>query len=218
MNRINKIKYNFFVLVTVPHSVCPKTPQKPNKHPCDYRAAEVAEILKQILETNGIPYLIIKSRVLRSVVDMNRDIKPETPYDGGKEWAFFNNQIQTAIDYNSNKNILLLDLHSFDKINSFCKEKKQNNCFITILDIFGEKRSELYTFAAFVSNILKFKVYVTNGGTNYIINTYNKNNFNGKNVYPMLLEFFEDRTLTNDNIKTFLNYLLSDMFISNIFR
>ena len=72
---MNKIKNNCFVLVTVPHAKCPQ--QKQNEHPCDYRAPRVAQILQRILKTNGIPYEIVESTLLRSTVDLNRDLKPE---------------------------------------------------------------------------------------------------------------------------------------------
>jgi len=219
---MNKIKNNCFVLVTVPHSKCPQ--QKQNEHPCDYRAPRVAQILERILKSNGIPYEIVESTLLRSTVDLNRDLKPETSYDGKKAWKTFNNKIQTIVNKNSDKNILLLDLHSFDKIDSFCKNGEKDNCFITILDIYNKNRREIYEFANIVNQIIKlrhlnFKVYVGRGGTNYIINTYgNINVDNNKIVYPMLLEFFEDSRLTDEFIVVFFHLLLSDLFISTIFR
>ena len=219
---MNKIKNNCFVLVTVPHAFCPQ--QKQNEHPCDYRAPRIAQILQRILKTNGIPYEIVESTLLRSTVDLHRDLKPETSYDGKKAWKTFNNKIQTIVDKNSDKNILLLDLHSFDKIDSFCKNGEKDNCFITILDIYNKNRREIYEFANIVNQIIKlrhlnFKVYVGRGGTNYIINTYgNINVDNNKIVYPMLLEFFEDSRLTDEFIVVFFHLLLSDLFISTIFR
>lgn len=223
---MNKIKNNCFVLVTVPHAVCP---QKPSEHLCDYRATRISQILERILKTNEIPYEIVESTLLRSTVDLNRDLKPDTPNDGKKAWKTFNNKIQTIINNNSDKNILLLDLHSFDKIDSFCKNGEKDKCFITILDIYNKNkkdkgRQEIYEFADVVNQIislrhLNFKVYVGKGGTNYIINTYgNVRADNNKIVYPMLLEFFEDDRLTDEFILVFLHLLLSDLFISKIFR
>jgi hypothetical protein len=216
MNRINKLKTDSFVLVTVPHAVCPQ--QQQNGHPCDYRSTKVAQILKSILKANGIPYRIITSTVLRSNVDLNRDIKQQPINKDSVSWKIFNTKIQNTINANSQKNILLLDLHSFDKIDSFCK-KGETDCLITILDIYNKKRMEIYDIAKVLSKQLNFTVNVGKGGTNYIINTYgNINVSNNKIVYPMLLEFFEDNTLTNAQIGTFLNLLLSDLFISKIFR
>lgn len=216
MNKINKLKTDCFVLVTVPHAVCPQ--QKQNKHPCDYRAKKVAQILERILKANSIPYRIITSTVLRSNVDLNRDIKQQPINKDAVSWKIFNTKIQNTINANSDKNILLLDLHSFDKIDSFCK-KGETDCLITILDIYNKKRLEIYDLAKVLSKQLNFTVYVGKGGTNYIINTYgNINVINNKIVYPMLLEFFEDNTLTNEHIETFLHLLLSDLFISKIFR
>jgi hypothetical protein len=217
MNKINKLKTDSFVLVTVPHAVCPKTPKKTNEHLCDYRSKKVAQILERILKSNSIPYRIITSSVLRSNVDVNRDIKQQSINKDSVSWKIFNTKIQDTINANSQKNILLLDLHSFDKIDSFCK-KGETDCFITILDIYNKKRIEIYDFAKVLSKYLNFTVNVGKGGTNYIINTYgNINVSNNKIVYPMLLEFFEDNTLTNEQIDTFLNLLLSDLFISKIF-
>ena len=223
---MNKIKNNCFVLVTVPHTVCPQ--QKQKEHPCDFRAKKVSQILERILKTNGIPYEVVESTLLRSTVDLNRDLKPDTPNDGKRAWKTFNNKIQTIINNNSDKNILLLDLHSFDKIDSFCKNGEKDNCFITILDVYKNKkdkgRREIYEFANVVNEIidlrhLNFKVYVGRGGTNYIINTYgNVRADNNKIVYPMLLEFFEDNRLTDEFISVFLHLLLSDLFVSTIFH
>jgi hypothetical protein len=224
---MNKIKNNCFVLVTVPHTVCPQ--QKQKGHPCDYRAPRVALILERILKTNGIPYEIVESTLLRSTVDLNRDLKLDTPNDGKRAWKIFNNKIQTIINNNSDKNVLLLDLHSFDKIDSFCKNGEKDKCFITILDIYNNNRRdkdrrEIYEFANVVNQIIRlrhlnFKVYVGRGGTNYIINTYgNVRTDNNKIVYPMLLEFFEDSRLTDEFIVVFFHLLLSDLFISTIFH
>jgi hypothetical protein len=51
---------------------------------------------------------------------------------------------------------------------------------------------------------------MTNGGSNYIINTYGNIQVKRPNsLYPILLEFFENETkLTNDEIEEFFKKLL----------
>ena len=207
-------KHDLFVLVTVPHAECPVKLDigSRKKHVCDFRASKIADLLGKQMITQKISHQIIKSNVLRSVVDMNRD-KPDllNPNNNAKkEWDSFQNQITAAILKNSSKYILLLDLHSFDKIDSFCKDKSKTNCYITILDIQKQRRQELYDFATNVSNQLGFTVYMTSGGSNYIINTYGKIQVKRPNsLYPILLEFFENKTeLTDHKIEEFFEKLL----------
>jgi N-formylglutamate amidohydrolase len=210
-------KNNFFVLVTVPHAECPVKLDidSRKKHVCDFRASKIADLLGKQMNTQKISYQIIKSNVLRSVVDMNRDEADLLNSDNNnatakKEWDSFQDQIKTAILENSSKDILLLDLHSFDKIDSFCKDKSKTNCYITILDIQKQRRQELYDFATKVSQQLGFTVYMTNGGSNYIINTYGNIQVKRPNsLYPILLEFFENKTeLTDHKIEEFFEKLL----------
>ena len=219
-------KHDFFVLVTVPHAECPvKLDVDSNKHVCDFRASKIADLLSKQMNTQNISHQIIKSNVLRSVVDVNRDEADLLNRDNNnnnnnndnnndnnakEEWDSFQNQITAAILKNSSKDILLLDLHSFDKIDSFCKDKSKTNCYITILDIQKQRRQELYDFATKVSQRLGFTVYMTNGGSNYIINTYGNIQVKRPNsLYPILLEFFENETkLTNDEIEEFFKKLL----------
>jgi N-formylglutamate amidohydrolase len=153
--------------------------------------------------------------VLRSVVDMNRDEADLLNSDNNnatakKEWDSFQDQINRAILENSSKDILLLDLHSFDKIDSFCKDKTKTDCYITILDIQKQRRQELYDFATNVSKQLGFTVYMTSGGSNYIINTYGKIQVKRPNLlYPILLEFFENENkLTDYKLDEFFKNLL----------
>ena len=207
-------KNDFFVLVTVPHAECPVKLENDSrkKHVCDFRASKIADLLGKQMIRQKFSHQIIKSNVLRSVVDMNRD-KPDllNPDNNAKEeWDSFQNQITAAILKNSSKDILLLDLHSFDKIDSFCKDKSKTNCYITILDIQKQRRQELYDFATKVSEQLGFTVYMTSGGSNYIINTYGNIQVKRPNsLYPILLEFFENETkLTNDEIEEFFKKLL----------
>jgi N-formylglutamate amidohydrolase len=214
-------KHNFFVLVTVPHAKCPVNLDiDTNKHVCDFRASKIADLLGEQMNTQSISHQIIKSNVLRSVVDVNRD-KPDllnpdnnnnndNDNNAKEEWDSFQDQIKAAILKNSSKNILLLDLHSFDKIDSFCKDKSKTDCYITILDIQKQRRQELYDFATKVSEQLGFTVYMTRGGSNYIINTYGNIQVKRPNLlYPILLEFFENETkLTNDEIEEFFKKLL----------
>ena len=215
-------KHDFFVLVTVPHAECPVKLDVDNrkKHVCDFRASKIADLLGKQMIRQKISHQIIKSNVLRSVVDMNRD-KPDllnpdnnnndnNDNNAKKEWDSFQDQITAAILKNSSKNILLLDLHSFYKIDSFCKDKSKTDCYITILDIQKQRRQELYDFATKVSQRLGFTVYMTNGGSNYIINTYGNIQVKRPNsLYPILLEFFENETkLTNDEIEEFFKKLL----------
>jgi N-formylglutamate amidohydrolase len=210
-------KNNFFVLVTVPHAECPVKLDidSRKKHVCDFRASKIADLLGKQMNTQKISYQIIKSNVLRSVVDMNRDEADLLNSDNNnatakKEWDSFQDQIKTAILENSSKDILLLDLHSFDKIDSFCKDKSKTDCYITILDIQKQRRQELYDFATKVSQQLGFTVYMTNGGSNYIINTYGNIQVKRPNsLYPILLEFFENKTeLTDHKIEEFFEKLL----------
>ena len=214
-------KHDFFVLVTVPHAKCPvKLDIDTNKHVCDFRASKIADLLGKQMITQKISHQIIKSNVLRSVVDVNRDEADLLNRDNNnndnndnnakEEWDSFQNQITAAILKNSSKDILLLDLHSFDKIDSFCKDKSKTNCYITILDIQKQRRQELYDFATKVSEQLGFTVYMTNGGSNYIINTYGNIQVKRPNsLYPILLEFLENDTkLTNDEIEEFFKKLL----------
>jgi hypothetical protein len=210
-------KNNFFVLVTVPHAECPVKLDidSRKKHVCDFRASKIADLLGKQMNTQKISYQIIKSNVLRSVVDMNRDEADLLNSDNNnatakKEWDSFQDQIKTAILENSSKDILLLDLHSFDKIDSFCKDKSKTDCYITILDIQKQRRQELYDFATKVSQQLGFTVYMTNGGSNYIINTYGNIQVKRPNsLYPILLEFFENETeLTDHKIEEFFEKLL----------
>jgi N-formylglutamate amidohydrolase len=210
-------KNNFFVLVTVPHAECPVKLDidSRKKHVCDFRASKIADLLGKQMNTQKISYQIIKSNVLRSVVDMNRDEADLLNSDNNnatakKEWDSFQYQIKAAILENSSKDILLLDLHSFDKIDSFCKDKSKTDCYITILDIQKQRRQELYDFATKVSQQLGFTVYMTNGGSNYIINTYGNIQVKRPNsLYPILLEFFENKTeLTDHKIEEFFEKLL----------
>ena len=215
-------KHDFFVLVTVPHAECPVKLDVDNrkKHVCDFRASKIADLLGKQMITQKISHQIIKSNVLRSVVDVNRDEADLLNRDNNnndnndnnakEEWDSFQNQITAAILKNSSKDILLLDLHSFDKIDSFCKDKSKTNCYITILDIQKQRRQELYDFATKVSQQLGFTVYMTNGGSNYIINTYGNIQVKRPNsLYPILLEFFENETeLTDHEIEEFFKKLL----------
>ena len=210
-------KHDFFVLVTVPHAECPVKLDigSRNKHVCDFRASKIADLLGKQLISKNISHKIIKSNVLRSVVDMNRDkpdlLNPDNNNDTAKEeWDSFQDQIKAAIFKNSSKYILLLDLHSFDKIDSFCKDKTKTDCYITILDIQKQRRQELYDFATNVSKQLGFTVYMTSGGSNYIINTYGKIQVKRPNLlYPILLEFFENETkLTDHKIDDFFEKIL----------
>jgi N-formylglutamate amidohydrolase len=210
-------KNNFFVLVTVPHAECPVKLDigSRKKHVCDFRASKIADLLGEQLISKNISHRIIKSNVLRSVVDMNRNkpdlLNSDNNNDTAKEeWDSFQDQIKAAILENSSKHILLLDLHSFDKIDSFCKDKSKTDCYITILDIQKQRRQELYDFATKVSHQLGFTVYMTNGGSNYIINTYGNIQVKRPNsLYPILLEFFENETeLTDHKIEEFFEKLL----------
>ena len=210
-------KNNFFVLVTVPHAECPVKLDidSINKHVCDFRASKIADLLGKQLISKNISHKIIKSNVLRSVVDMNRDEADLLNSDNNnatakKEWDSFQDQIKRAILENSSKDILLLDLHSFDKIDSFCKDKTKTDCYITILDIQKQRRQELYDFATNVSKQLGFTVYMTSGGSNYIINTYGKIQVKRPNLlYPILLEFFENENkLTDYKLDEFFKNLL----------
>ena len=207
-------KNDFFVLVTVPHAKCPVNLDiDTNKHVCDFRASKIADLLGKQMITQKISHQIIKSNVLRSVVDMNRDkpdlLNPDNNNDNDndnakakEEWDSFQDQITAAILKNSSKKILFLDVHSFDKIDSFCKDKSKTDCYITILDIQKQHRQELYDFATKVSKQLEFTVYMTRGGSNYIINTYGNIQVKRPNLlYPILLEFFEKSTSKKDSIK-----------------
>ena len=159
-------KHDFFVLVTVPHAECPVKLDVDNrkKHVCDFRASKIADLLGEQMNIQNISHQIIKSNVLRSVVDMNRDkpdlLNPDNNYNDNndnnakEEWDSFQDQITAAILKNSLKHILLLDVHSFDKIDSFCKDKSKTDCYITILDIQKQRRQELYDFATKVSEQL----------------------------------------------------------------
>ena len=207
-------KHDFFVLVTVPHAECPVKLGVDNrkKHVCDFRASKIADLLGKQMIRQKISHQIIKSNVLRSVVDMNRD-KPDllNPDNNAKEeWDSFQDQITAAILKNSSKNIILIDVHSFGKIDSFCKDKSKTDCYITILDIQKQRRQELYDFATNVSQQLGFTVYMTSGGSNYIINTYGNIQVKRPNsLYPILLEFFENETeLTDHKIEEFFEKLL----------
>jgi len=207
-------KNDFFVLVTVPHAECPVKLGVDNrkKHVCDFRASKIADLLGKQMIRQKISHQIIKSNVLRSVVDMNRD-KPDllNPDNNAKEeWDSFQDQITAAILKNSSKNIILIDVHSFGKIDSFCKDKSKTDCYITILDIQKQRRQELYDFATNVSQQLGFTVYMTSGGSNYIINTYGNIQVKRPNsLYPILLEFFENETeLTDHKIEEFFEKLL----------
>ena len=215
-------KHDFFVLVTVPHAECPVKLDVDNrkKHVCDFRASKIADLLGEQMNIQNISHQIIKSNVLRSVVDMNRDkpdlLNPDNNYNDNndnnakEEWDSFQDQITAAILKNSLKHILLLDVHSFDKIDSFCKDKSKTDCYITILDIQKQRRQELYDFATKVSEQLGFTVYMTSGGSNYIINTYGNIQVKRPNsLYPILLEFFENETeLTDHKIEEFFEKLL----------
>ena len=220
-------KNDFFVLVTVPHAECPVKLDVDNrkKHVCDFRASKIADLLGEQMNIQNISHQIIKSNVLRSVVDVNRDEADLLNRDNNnnnnnndnnndnnakEEWDSFQNQITAAILKNSSKDILLLDLHSFDKIDSFCKDKSKTNCYITILDIQKQRRQELYDFATKVSEQLGFTVYMTSGGSNYIINTFGNIQVKRPNsLYPILLEFFENETeLTDHKIEEFFEKLL----------
>ena len=212
-------KHDFFVLVTVPHAECPVKLDVDNrkKHVCDFRASKIADLLGKQMIRQKISHQIIKSNVLRSVVDMNRD-KPDllnpdnnNNNDNAKEeWDSFQYQITAAILKNSSKKVILIDVHSFDKIDSFCKDKSKTDCYITILDIQKQRRQELYDFATNVSQQLGFTVYMTSGGSNYIINTYGNIQVKRPNsLYPILLEFFENETeLTDHKIEEFFEKLL----------
>ena len=207
-------KNDFFVLVTVPHAECPVKLGVDNikKHVCDFRASKIADLLGEQMIRQKISHQIIKSNVLRSVVDMNRD-KPDllNPDNNAKEeWDSFQDQITAAILKNSSKNIILIDVHSFGNIDSFCKDKSKTDCYITILDIQKQRRQELYDFATKVSEQLGFTVYMTSGGSNYIINTYGNIQVKRPNsLYPILLEFFENETeLTDHKIEEFFEKLL----------
>jgi hypothetical protein len=201
--------------VTVPHAECPVKLDidSRKKHVCDFRASKIADLLSKQMNTQNISHQIIKSNVLRSVVDMNRDEADLLNSDNNnatakKEWDSFQYQIKAAILENSSKDILLLDLHSFDKIDSFCKDKSKKDCYITILDIQKQRRQELYDFATNVSKQLGFTVYMTSGGSNYIINTYGNIQVKRPNsLYPILLEFFETE-LTDHKIEEFFEKLL----------
>ena len=210
-------KPNFFVLVTVPHAECPikLDIDSRKKHECDFRSSKIADLLGKQLNTQNISHKIIKSSVLRSVVDMNRDnpdllISTNNNATAKKEWDSFQDQIKEAIEGNSTKKIILLDLHSFDKINSFCKDKSKKDCYITILDIQKQRRQKLYDFATNISKQLGFTVYMTSGGTNYIINTYGNIQVQRPNLlYPILLEFFENEIdLPDHKIDKFFKNLL----------
>ena len=215
-------KNDFFVLVTVPHAECPVKLENDSrkKHVCDFRASKIADLLGKQMIRQKFSHQIIKSNVLRSVVDMNRD-KPDllnpdnnnndnNDNNAKEEWDSFQDQIKAAILKNSSKNILLLDLHSFYKIDSFCKDKSKTDCYITILDIQKQRRQELYDFATKVSEQLGFTVYMTSGGSNYIINTFGNIQVKRPNsLYPILLEFFENETeLTDHKIEEFFEKLL----------
>jgi hypothetical protein len=205
---------DFFVIITVPHAVCP-TSKNPKKHECDFRALDVANLLVKILRKKKINFKLIKSQVVRSVVDLNRakpDLKLYNDFSIN-EWNKFQNAIHRTIIENQKKKILLLDIHSFDNINAFCK-KGTDNCYITILDIYNKPRIKLRRFAETVG--LPFTVNIAPGGTNYIINTYGNINVNiplSTKIYPILLEFFEDYTsLTNETINMFFDKLLEYPF------
>ena len=205
---------DFFVIITVPHAVCP-TSKNPKKHECDYRALDVANLLVKILRKKKINFKLIKSEVVRSVVDLNRakpDLKSYNHFSIN-EWDKFQNAIHNVITENQKKKILLLDIHSFDNINAFCK-KGTDNCYITILDIYNKPRIKLRRFAETFG--LPFTVNIAPGGTNYIINTYGNINVNiplSTKIYPILLEFFEDHTsLTDETINMFFDKLLEYPF------
>ena len=210
---------NKFVIITVPHSVCP-TNKIPGKHECDYRALNIANLLAQMLKGKKIDFKMIQSEVLRSDVDVNRskiNLKPfkQSSIAAGA-WDKFQNAVSNTIIENSNKDILLLDIHSFDNINSFCKKGK-DDCYITILDVQNKNRPELRDFASKVET--GFTVNVSGGGKNYIINTYGEIYIpqSPNLLYPLLLEFFEDTSiLTDEQIRGFFDQLLEYPFLNKM--
>lgn len=210
-NKTN-LSTDFFVIITVPHAVCP-TNKNPKKHECDFRALDIANLLVKMLRKKKISFKLIKSEVVRSVVDLNRakpDLKSYNHFSI-KEWDKFQDAIYNTITENSKKNILLLDIHSFDNINAFCK-KGFNDCYITILDIYKKTRLKLRKFTETLE--FPFTVNVAPGGTNYVVNTYGNINIPMSiNIYPILIEFFEDQdSLTDDKIIIFFDKLLEYSF------
>lgn len=203
-----------FVVITAPHVFCPKK-IIPGKHECDYRALNIANLLAKLLRKKNIEFITIYSQVLRSIVDINRnkiDLTPSNKYSI-EEWNKFQQKILKTIVSNSTKKILLLDIHSFPNINSFCKKDK-NDCYITILDVHNKNRPELRQFAK--TSEMPFTVNVEPGGKNYIINTYGDIHIpaSTNTIYPILLEFIENTSLlTDEQIELFFNKLLEFPFL-----
>ena len=213
-NQLSQSISNFFVLITAPHAFCPKK-IIPGKHECDFRALNIANLLAKMLRKKNIEFRIIYSEVLRSNVDFNRNKLDLTPSNNSsiEEWDKFQQTILKTIVSTSTKKILLLDIHSFPNINSFCKKGK-NDCYITILDVYNKNRPELRQFAK--TSEMPFTVNVEPGGKNYIINTYGDIHIpaSTNTIYPILLEFIENTTLLSDEqIELFFNKLLEFPFL-----
>lgn len=201
-----------YVLATVPHGHCPT--EKTRR--CDLRATEVSKLLVKLLKRQKIKYNVIKSRMNRSLVDLNRakpvlgqtlknNITKTTKLTKRTKtikryhhalsiWNSFNTRIIEKLKLHEHR--ILLDVHSFN-VGSF------DNAHIVILDLNKEHREELDKFATIASLWLNINVKVLDGGLNYIQDTYRRL------AYPLLLEFCEDASiLPPETISQFLKLLL----------
>jgi len=89
-----------FVIITVPHAKCTAGIEK---HSCDYYAAESARILSSKLNADEIDNIVLEGDKNRFDIDLNRVESKDT------EFHFILNGL---IRQNSDRNILLIDMHS----------------------------------------------------------------------------------------------------------
>lgn len=96
------------ILLTVPHAICPGNDENDenDEHPCDFKAEEMALILKDNLEFKGHQVNLELGDTLRAICDLNRKRCRKTKFRQRIREEFLDSN-------DSNNRNLLLDVHSY---------------------------------------------------------------------------------------------------------
>ncbi len=181
------------ILLTVPHSVCPEfdsndlnsdsndldTESENSEHPCDFKAEEMALILKDNLESRGHHVNLELSDTFRAICDLNRRSCRETGF-------------RKRIRKNSSRDTLILDVHSYPG-----SDETYGQFEFVILDPSGPSSAQLQILRSGMSYLLW--IYLLSKGINVGLLQGKDNDIQDEarelGFICLLLEFNEDLPL-----------------------
>ncbi len=177
------------IIITIPHAKCPNVQNR--LHLCDFSAKANGEKLYSLLQNAKNPSIlseIIIGDIPRNVCDLNRfECRNNT---------VFRKRIRTIINENKkNKNIFLIDMHSYPNQDSFGK-----NADVVLLyknkDGFSNHAVNLWNFLGRNTKESGIKIILIKGKDNDII--YEAQNI--LSTKSILIEFYEKLSENNINI------------------